>query len=342
MRAMLLESIAALNENSAPLRNTDMTDPEPGLDDVIVNVHACGVCHTELDEIEGRTPPPDLPVIPGHEVIGVIADKGANVTQHAIGDPVGVAWIFAACGTCSYCTRGLENLCPSFQATGRDKNGGYAEYMRVPAAYAHPVPGTRDEAVYLAPLMCAGAIGYRALRLSGIENGQKLGLTGFGASAHLVLKLVRYSLPDTPVYVLARDVEERAFARELGAVWTGDSMDSASEALDAIIDTTPAWRPVLGALNNLAPAGRLVINAIRKEAGDQERLAELDYSRHLWLEKSIKSVANITARDVREFLRLAADAGIRPEITEYDLSEANQALCDMKQGGLRGAKVLRP
>jgi propanol-preferring alcohol dehydrogenase len=307
---------------------------------VLIRISACGVCHTELDEIEGRTPPPRLPVIPGHQAVGVVEKTGGGVTRHAEGDRVGVAWIYSSCGKCAYCLEGNDNLCPGFRATGRDADGGYAEYMTVSGDYAFQIPGALSD-TEAAPLLCAGAIGYRSLRLTGLEDGRNLGLTGFGASGHLVLKTARYLYPNSGVYVFARSVSERHFAKDLGAVWTGDTEASPPLKLDAIIDTTPAWKPVLEALKNLAPGGRLVINAIRKEDADKESLLRLDYPSHLWMEKEIKSVANVSRRDVSEFLLLAAEAGIRPEVEEYRLEDANKALVELKEGKIKGAKVLR-
>jgi propanol-preferring alcohol dehydrogenase len=297
------------------------------------------VCHTELDEIEGRTPPPRLPIVLGHQAVGRVAAVGPGVTGLREGDRVGVAWIYSACGACPACLAGEENLCPDFVATGRDAGGGYAEAMVVPAAFAHLIPATLSD-LEAAPLLCAGAIGYRSLRLANLPAGGRLGLTGFGASAHLVLKMVRHRDPAAEVCVFARSPEERAFARELGAVWAGDTLDRAPAPLDAIIDTTPVWRPIVEALANLTPGGRLVVNAIRKEEIDKEALLTLDYPAHLWMEKEIKSVANVTRRDVRELLALAAEAGLRPEVEVYGLAEANTALVELKERKIRGAKVL--
>jgi propanol-preferring alcohol dehydrogenase len=219
-------------------------------------------------------------------------------------------------------------------------NGGYAEYMTVLAEFAHPLPEAFSD-VEAAPLLCAGAIGYRSLRLTGLRDGQNLGLTGFGASAHLVLKMARYQYPNSKTFVFARSEKERMFAQELGAAWAGDTEEESPEKLDAIIDTTPVWKPILEALKNLEPGGRLVINAIRKEEADKATLLQLDYPGHLWLEKEIKSVANVSRRDVREFLALAAKISIRPEVQEFRLEEANAALLELKAGKIRGAKVLR-
>lgn len=340
MRAMALTRLCRLEETSQPLQPVAWPDPIPGPGEILVRVSACGVCHTELDEIEGRTPPSVLPVIPGHQVVGRVAALGPGVTGFQEGDRVGVAWIYSACGTCEFCTSGRENLCPRFRATGRDAHGGYAELMVVPAGFALPIPSVFTD-VQAAPLLCAGAIGYRSVRLSGLRNGQNLGLTGFGASAHLVLKMVRHRYPDTQVFVFTRTPAEQAFARELGAVWAGDTADTAPVPMHAIIDTTPVWKPIVEALRNLAPGGRLVVNAIRKEDGDKDYLLNLDYPTHLWQEKEIVSVANVTRRDVAEFLALAAEIPILPEVQVYALEEANQALLELKARKIRGAKVLK-
>lgn len=340
MKAMLLDRIASLADNPVPLRLADWPIPEPGDGDVLIQVSACGVCNTELDEIEGRTPPPRMPVILGHQAVGRVERLGPAAIGPAPGERVGVAWIFHACGVCAHCLAGYENLCADFRATGRDAYGGYAEYMVAPADFVHAIPAAFSDAE-AAPLLCAGAIGYRSLFLTGLQNGQTLGLTGFGASAHLVLMMARHRYPDSPVYVFARSPEERAFALELGAAWAGDTDADPPAALDAIIDTTPAWTPILAALARLAPGGRLVVNAIRKEEADKSALLGLDYPAHLWLEKEIKSVANVARSDVREFLALAAEIPIRPEVEEYPLEDANRALLDLKTRRVRGAKVLR-
>lgn len=340
MKAMVLERISTLKENPQPLRYGDFDDPSPGDCDVLVRVSACGVCHTELDEIEGRTPPPRLPVIPGHQVVGTVVQSGKKAARFRPGDRVGIAWIFHACGSCKFCLAGSENLCPEFMATGRDAHGGYGQLMVVGEKFAYSLPLSLHDAE-AAPLLCAGAIGYRSLRLSALSDGQSLGLTGFGASAHLVLKMVRHRFPRAGVFVFARSEREQSFARELGAVWAGDTLDEPPQKLDAIIDTTPAWKPDVEALRHLEPGGRLVINAIRKEETDKGALLGLTYPAHLWMEKEIKSVANVTRRDVTEFLQLAAEMSIKPEVEEFPLIEANRALVELKAGHIRGAKVLR-
>jgi propanol-preferring alcohol dehydrogenase len=339
MKAMILENTGSMLENKPPLTLVDMTRPEPHGDDLLVRVSVCGVCHTELDEIEGRTPPPMLPMIPGHQVVGRVHGLGPDAHGYKPGDRVGVAWIFSACGGCRFCRDGYENLCQDFKATGRDAHGGYAEYMTVSERFVYRIPDFFSDRE-AAPLLCAGAIGYRSLHLTHLVNGQHLGLTGFGASAHLVMKLASHLYPDTRIYVFARSENEQTFARELGAAWAGNTHDTAPVKLDAIIDTTPAWTPVVEALGNLAAGGRLVINAIRKEGSDQEYFLNLDYASHLWLEKEIKSVANVTRQDVETFLALAADMRIRPEVQEFALADANQALLELKNRKIRGAKVL--
>ncbi|MBT8359081.1 MAG: zinc-dependent alcohol dehydrogenase family protein [Deltaproteobacteria bacterium] len=340
MKAMVLNRICDLSENTKPLKMVDLPVPVPGEKEILVKISACGVCHTELDEIEGRTPPPKLPVVLGHQVVGKIEKAGTKAKKYGIGNRVGIAWIYSACGKCRFCLQGDENLCKEFKATGQDANGGYAEYMTVKEDFAFLTPEVFSD-VQAAPLLCAGAIGYRSLRLTGIKDGQSLGLTGFGASAHLVLKMVKHKYPRSKVFVFARSEQERIFAKELGAVWAGDSIDESPERLDSIIDTTPAWKPVVEALKNLKPSGRLVINAIRKEEKDKGYLLKLDYPLHLWMEKEIKSVANVASRDVSEFLKLAEKIPIIPEVEEFTLEQANTALLQLKERKIRGAKVLR-
>jgi len=339
MRALALHHLGSVEANPHPLVEIELPDPEPAPAEVVIRVAACAVCHTDLDIIEGRTPPPTLPIVLGHQVVGQVEQFGAGVATLPIGTRVGVAWINSACGTCSWCVRGLENLCPAFSATGRDAPGGYAERLAVRADFTHPIPG-RISAERAAPLLCAGAIGYRSLMLSGIGDGDSLGLTGFGASGHLVLKLVHRRFPRARVHVFARSEREREFARWLGAVWAGGIGERPPALLRAIIDTTPVWRPILESLAALEPGGRLVVNAIRKEDRDKDALLDLDWPRHLWMEKEVKSVANVTRRDVREFLALAAELGVEPEIETFPLRETNRALVELKQGSIRGAKVI--
>lgn len=340
MKAMVIEKIADIASNEVPLRVVEKPIPEPGKGEILIEVSACAVCHTELDEIEGRTPPPRLPVVPGHQVVGRVKKLGHGAKMWCSGDRVGVAWIFSSCGKCRYCLSGEENLCADFKATGRDVDGGYAEYMTVREDFVYSIPELFSD-IEAAPLLCAGAIGYRSLGLTGIKDGETLGLTGFGASGHLVLMMARKRYPSSRVFVFARSEMERTFALELGATWAGNILDDPPTKCAAIIDTTPVWRPVLASLRNLEPGGRLVINAIRKEDEDKSALLELDYAKHLWLEKEIKTVANVARSDVREFLDLAASVPIKPEVEIYDFTDANKALLDLKNRHIRGAKVLR-
>jgi propanol-preferring alcohol dehydrogenase len=339
MKAMVLTGICDLTTNKQPLELVEIPVPRPEAGEILIKVSSCGVCHTELDEIEGRTPPPQFPMVLGHQVVGRVEELGSQVKNHQVGDRVGVAWIYSACGKCKFCRSREENLCDDFRATGRDAYGGYAQFMTVKEDFAHGIPDFFSD-TEAAPLLCAGAIGYRSLRLTDLKNGDNLGLTGFGASAHLVLKMVRHKYPESNIFVFARSEKERDFAKELGAVWAGDTTASPPHKLDSIIDTTPVWKPVVEALKHLDKGGRLVINAIRKENHDKNYLLTLNYPEHLWWEKEIKSVANVARRDVLEFLQLAAQIPIRPEIQEYSLEEANQALLEIKEKKIRGAKVL--
>jgi propanol-preferring alcohol dehydrogenase len=334
MRAMLLSRLARLDENPRPLVPAERRNPVAGDGELLVKVSVCGVCHTELDEIEGRTPPPSLPVVPGHQIVGYVVGRGEGCRRFTTGQRVGIGWIHSSTGEDD------ENLSPGFRATGRDVDGGFAEYVTVPEGYAYPIPEVFSDAE-AAPLLCAGAVGYRSLRLAGLADGEVLGLTGFGGSGHLVLQLARHLYPRSRVFVFARSEKERAFARELGANWAGDTTDVPPEAPHAIIDTTPAWRPVLAALECLRPGGRLVINAIRKENQDRDLMASIRYEDHLWMEKELKTVANVTSKDLAEFLPIAAEVPLRVEVQEYELEEANEALAALRSGNVRGAKVLK-
>ncbi|MGP8216635.1 MAG: zinc-dependent alcohol dehydrogenase family protein [Bacteroidia bacterium] len=340
MKTYFLNGIYDLTTQTQPLEQVIIPIPEPKDDEILIKISCCGICHTELDEIEGRTPPPSYPVIPGHQVIGLVEKTGIKANRLKKGERVGVAWIFSACGKCDFCKNGLENLCPEFKATGRDVNGGYAEYMTIKESFAYRIPLIFSDAE-AAPLLCAGAIGYRSLRLTGITDGQPLGLAGFGASGHLVLKMARHLFPHSPVIVFARAPEERDFAISLGASWAGNMDAIPPFKAHAIIDTTPVWKTIVKSMSNIAAGGRLVINAIRKESADKASLLDIDYPQHLWMEKEIKSVANITRKDVAEFLILASEIPIKPEVEIYPFEQANQALLDLKNKHIRGAKVLQ-
>lgn len=340
MKAWVIEKVVNLKDTKAPLKLVELEDPIPEANEIVVKVYACGVCHTEIDEIEGRAEPSFFPMVPGHQVVGEVVEVGKEVKRFKKGDRVGAGWIYWACGECKFCKNELENLCPNFKATGKDAYGGYAEYFKISEDFAFLLPESLsyEEA---APLFCAGAIGYRSLRLTSIENGENLGLVGFGASAHLVLKVVRYLFPEVKVFVFARSQKEREFALNLGAFWAGVIEEVPPKKMHAAIDTTPVWKPPLSILKYLLPSGRLVINAIRKEEVDKAELLKLDYSQDLWLEKEIKSVANVTRKDIAEFLNLAGKIPLKPEIQIYSFEKANEALLDIKERKIKGAKVLK-
>jgi len=331
MKAMVLKAIRAV-ENE-PLVMMDVPDPVPGAKEILVKVRACGICHTELDEIEGRLCP-TLPVIPGHEIIGEVERPGPGATRFKPGDRVGIAWINSACGRCRFCQDGNENLCLEFRGTGCHVDGGYAQYTVVAEDFAYPIP-ERYSDVQAAPLLCAGAIGHRDLRLSGLKDGQTLGLFGFGASAHIVIQIARHR--GCEVFVFTRSREHQDLARRLGASWAGSPGEEPPRKIQCAIDFTPVGETVPLALEVLEKGGRLVMAVIRKRT----LVPALDYAKLLWDEKEMKSVANITRKDAREFLPLAAEIPVIPEVQEFGLEEANQALLLLKQGKIRGAAVLK-
>jgi propanol-preferring alcohol dehydrogenase len=336
MKAMVLEKISSVEEK--PLKLVELPEPVPGRGQILVRVSACGVCHTELDEIEGRVSPSRFPMILGHEIVGRVERSGSGTSKFKKGDRVGIAWINWACGRCPFCLKGQENLCDTAKWTGKDAYGGYAEFTVVSEDFAYPIP-ERFTDVKAAPLLCAGVIGYRALRLSGMEEGRVLGLYGFGASAHIVIQVAKYKYPNGKVFVFTRpnQKEHQNLARKLGADWVGATGDAPPEKLNCAIDFTPVGEPVREALRNLQKGGRVVINAIRKTTP----IPELNYTEHLWYEKEVKSVANVTRRDAQEFLPLAAEIPIVPETQEFRLAEANKALILLKEGEIRGAAVLK-
>ena len=339
MKAMILEKIAPIE--SMPLKFGEIPIPKPGHNEIRIKITSCGVCHTDLDEIEGRLKP-ILPVVPGHQVIGKVEKNGPLANKFNIGDRVGIAWIYSSCGKCSFCLAGNENLCNNFKGTGCDKNGGYAEYVVVRENFAYPIPD-RFSDLTAPPLLCAGAIGYRALRLTGLQDGQVLGLFGFGASAHIVIQIVKHKFPNSQVFVFTRAGQKKHqdMAKKLGADWVGATGEEPPKKLNCAIDFTPVWKPIVEALRVMEKGGRIVINAIRKEDYDKKSLLEIDYPSHLWLEKEIKSVANITRKDAEEFLPLAAEIPIIPEVQEFKLEQANDALIQLKQGKIQGAAVLK-
>jgi propanol-preferring alcohol dehydrogenase len=331
MKAMVLKKVSAIEKE--PLEMMDLPDPVPGAKEILVKVSACGVCHTELDEIEGRLPP-RIPIILGHEVVGRVESLGSGAKKFKLGDRVGIAWIHSACGKCRFCQEGNENLCLGFKGTGCHANGGYAQYTAVSEDFAYLIPERFSDSE-AAPLLCAGAIGYRDLRISGIKKDQTLGLFGFGASAHIVIQVAKYW--GCKIFVFTRSEEHRNLARKLGASWAGGPEDEPPEKLNCAIDFTPVGETVVHALRVLEKGGRLVLAVIRKRSA----IPPLDYALHLWDEKEIKSVANITRKDVEEFLPLAGEIPIVPEVQEFELREANKVLSLLKQGKIQGAGVLR-
>ncbi len=340
MKSMMLTKISDLKTNKLPLSPIETEIPKINKNEALIKVSACAVCHTELDEIEGRIRPINLPVIPGHQIVGKVVETGSEVNRLRIGDRVGIGWINSACGKCEYCKSGLENLCADFVATGKDVNGGYAEYTKINENYAAIIPEnfTDEEA---SPLLCAGAVGYRALKLSGIKNGMNLGFLGFGASNHLVLKIAKSVFPNIKLFVFARSENERKHALRLGANWSGDIKEIPPEKLHSVIDTTPVWMPAAEVMKNIRPGGRLVINNIRKEDLDKDYLINIDYSRDLWMEREIKSVANVTFADIEDVLQTASKYNIKPEFQLYGLNEANTALTEIKNKNISGGKVLK-
>jgi len=333
MRAMVLTKSAPAEQKH--LQMVDLPIPAPAAHEILLKVSVCGACHTDLDEVEGRLTPSEFPIVPGHQVVGTVADKGKNVTKFNLDDRVGVTWLFWACGKCDFCKEGQENLCSDAKWTGKDANGGYAEYMVICEDFAYHIPDRFSDS-QAAPLLCAGVIGYRTLRLAEITDGQKIGLLGFGASAHIVIQIIKYKFPNSPVFVFTKTAEHARLAESLGAVWTGRSGNKPPVKLNKVMDFTPVGECVRDALAVLDRGGRLVINAIRKETP----VPALDYAEFLWLEREIKSVANVTRADAEEFLPLAAQIPIIPTIEEFPLAQANDVLLLIKHSKLKAAGVL--
>ena len=334
MQAMVLEKSCPVEER--PLKLADLPIPKPGDNEILVKVSVCGACHTDLDEVEGRLMPGKFPIVLGHQVVGTVADVGKAVSKFNGGERVGITWLYQACGECNFCRTGQENLCSNAKWTGKDADGGYAEYMVITEDYAYRIPERFSDA-QAAPLLCAGVIGYRTLRLSEITDGQKIGLFGFGACAHILIQVIRHKFPNSEVFVFTKTAEHAELAKSLGAVWTGRSADHPPAKLNRVMDFTPVGECVRDALAVLDKGGRLVINAIRKETP----VPALDYADYLWLEKEIKSVANVTRKDAEEFLPLAAEIPIVPTVEEFALSEANEVLISIKHSKLRAAGVLK-
>jgi propanol-preferring alcohol dehydrogenase len=329
MQGMLLLSPKPVQEN--PLKLATVADPTPGPGQVRVQVKACGVCHTDLHTVEGDLDVPTLPIIPGHQIVGVVDGLGSGVSRFRVGDRVGVGWLNWSCGECAFCRHDQENLCANARFTGLHVDGGYAQYAVVNQRFAYRLPeGPTDTEA--APLLCAGIIGYRALRLSEIQPGERLGLYGFGASAHLALQVARHW--GCQVYVFSRGEEHRGLAQDLGAAWTGLAQETPPFPLDAGIIFAPAGWIVPLALGHLRPGGTLAINAIYMSP-----IPELHYEL-IYGERTLRSVTNFTRQDAEEFLRLAADIPVRSEVEVSPLEEANAVLQRLKRGKVRGSAVL--
>jgi propanol-preferring alcohol dehydrogenase len=331
MRAMVLTGFKSASERPLTLR--DVPVPQPGPGEVLIKVACCGVCHTDLHIAEGDLPDVKLPRIPGHEVIGTVEARGARARRFKIGDRVGAAWLHSACGECRFCRSGRENLCENARFNGYHHNGGYAEYMVVPEKFAYAVPRVfSDEEA--APLMCAGIVGYRSLKLSGVKPGGTLGLYGFGASAHVAIQIARHW--GCRVYVFTRSEEHRRLAKKLGASWTGLAQEDPRTKLDSAIIFAPAGNLYLDALRVLDRGGVVISAGIYMSP-----IPEMDYNRYLYHERIMTSVANATRNDGEELLKVAAEIPIRPTVQVFRLEEANEALRRLRAGRVTGAAVLK-
>lgn len=327
---MVLEHPAPIDE--APLLLDEVPEPQPAQDEILVAVSVCGLCRTDLHVVEGELEPRLPRLIPGHQVVGRVVERGREARRFRDGDRVGVAWLHRSCGSCSYCRKDRENLCRAPLFTGWTAQGGYAERIKVPQAFAYPLPPSfGDEEA--APLLCAGIIGYRALQRSGVSEGGRLGLYGFGSSAHIALQVARHR--GCAVYVCTRDERARRLALELGAVWAGGATDAPPEPLDGAILFAPAGDLVAPALRALRPGGTLACAGIH-----MSELAAMSYREHLFEEKVLTSVTANTRLDGEELLAVAAEIPIRPRTTPFKLEHANQALLELKRDGIRGSGVL--
>ncbi len=330
MKACLLRAPAGIQKN--PLEYADVAEPKPGAGEVLVRVQVCGVCRTDLHVIEGELPPKKSPVIPGHQVVGKIEQTGTGAMRFAKGMRVGIAWLHKTDGTCSYCQRAEENLCDAPQFTGYTVDGGYAEWIVAPQDFVYPIPdGLTDE--HAAPLLCAGIIGYRCLRMAHLSRGANLGFYGFGAAAHVAIQVAKYWGVD--VYAATRDERHQRLAIELGAKWAGGTVDAPPVPLDASIVFAPAGEIVPAALKALSKGGRLILGGIH-----MSDIPSFPYDL-LYQERMIRSVANNTRQDGEEFLKLAAEIPIRTRIQVYPLDEANRALNALKSDAIPGAAVLQ-
>jgi propanol-preferring alcohol dehydrogenase len=331
MHAQLLHTAAPVA--ASPLQWTELPDPQPGPRQIAIHVSACAVCHTDLHTVEGDLPLPQLPIVPGHQVIGEVASLGPDASGWSIGDRAGVFWMYQSCDQCEYCKRGEENLCPSAEFTGLHRNGGYAEYILAQADFALRIPDAFDD-VHAAPLLCAGIIGYRSLRKADVQPGDTVGLFGFGASAHLAIQVARYW--NCRVFVFTRSASHRDHALSLGAEWTGSATDPPPTPLDRAVIFAPSGALVPAALAHLRPGGTLAINAV-----SMSDIPSFPYS-IVYGERTLRSVANATRRDAAEFLKLAAEIPIQVTVQTFGLKEANRVLQLLKDSKVDGAAVLVP
>ena len=331
MQAMMLKNFGRIEDK--PLEWVDIPRPDPGPEDILIRVSVCGVCHTDLHTVEGELPEVRLPIIPGHQVVGKVEKRGERANRFMEGDTVGVAWLYSSDTTCAYCRRGNENLCPNARFTGYNENGGYAEYIVIPEKFAYAIPETFED-VEAAPLLCAGIIGYRALRLSEVKPGQRLGLIGFGASAHVAIQVAVHW--GCEVYVFSRAEEHRALANKLGAVWTGTTKDEPPDKMDSIVNFTPAGPTVLDGMQWLDKGGTQALAGIYMSP-----IPEMDYVKYLYHERTLRSVANATRRDGEELLKIAGEIPIRTTTQVFPLEEANRVLKLLKDSQIDGAAVLK-
>ncbi len=333
MRAMVLDAPCPVAQR--PLRLVELPNPIPGPDEIVVRVSVCGVCRTDLHVVEGELTEPRLPLIPGHQIVGRVVDTGSEVREVARGDRVGIAWVNRFCGQCEYCVEGKENLCLNPTFTGYTHPGGYAELATAPAAFAHPMPEGLGDDTHVAPLMCAGIIGYRALKQSGLQPGRRLGLYGFGASAHIALQIA--AAWGCEVFVFSRDAEKRNRAIGMGAAWAGDSSEPPPRRLDHGVTFAPVGAIVPVALSSLKRGGILAVAGIYLD-----QIPEMDYEEHLFQERTLVSVTANTRRDARELLALAANLQIHTDVTPFELEDANEALVGLKDDSLEAqAAVLQ-
>jgi alcohol dehydrogenase, propanol-preferring len=311
----------------------EIEKPAPGPDDVLVRVFACGVCRTDLHVVDGDLPEVTIPVIPGHEIVGRVVALGRNVTTHAVGDRVGIPWLGWSCGTCEFCRAGRENLCARGRYTGYQLNGGYAEYAVANASFCFSLPDKYDDS-HTAPLLCAGLIGYRAYRMAG--PGSRVGIYGFGAAAHIITQVAVHQRREVYAFVTPGDDQALRFAREVGATWAGYSNEAPPEPIDCAILFAPVGGLVPEALSRIVPGGTVVCAGIH-----MSDIPSFPY-RILWEERILRSVANLTRQDAREFMAIAAEVPLRLHVLEYSLENANQALDDLRNGRLSGVAVLVP